>query len=156
MRMKFPVLLILLAGLGLAACGGDEGISGSQCGLISCGYDRIECEKYFTAEGDAIRINYLRNLEEGTEYTAVIIISIPDGTEQVEGLHIEEAFVDLVTLYRPPPGEQWPDYETGQCDIKKGGDELGKALEGKCAFLFVNGYNAAFRFKCTMENALPD
>jgi hypothetical protein len=146
-----PFLILCGVALTPANCGEDQkGLYGSQCEIISCAFDRIECQLY-PDPNHAIVIHYLRMLEEGQEWTAKIVIDM-DGIDKAEGTRLEEdEFRNRVQLSRPGSLEQWPDFEGNFCEIKKGGDQTGKDMSGKCAFAFDNGYFVTAEFSCTLE-----
>ena len=138
--MKTLITLLIAAALACfgPGCGGDGcKISGSQCELMDCGYDTLTCHKY-AAPNDALKIFYERNFDEGTEWTAIMVIDLI-GLDQVDGLVLEgEDCTDRVTIYNIL--DQWPDYDDCTLEIKKGGPEVGKQLRGKASFRFNNGY----------------
>ncbi len=151
MSRIIPFLILCGVALVSANCGEDEkGLYGSQCEIISCSFDRIECQLY-PDPNHAVVIHYLRMLEEGQEWTAKIIILL-DGIDPVEGTRLEEdEFINRVELARPGSLEQWPDFEGNFCEIKNGGDQAGKDMSGKCAFAFDNGYFVTAEFSCTLD-----
>ena len=146
-----PFLILCGVALVSANCGEDEkGLYGSQCEIIGCSFDRIECQLY-PDPNHAVVVHYLRMLEEGQEWTAKIIIDL-DGISPVEGTRLEEEeFTNRVSLARPGSLEQWPDFEGNFCEIKNGGDQTDKDMSGKCAFAFENGYFATAEFSCTLD-----
>jgi hypothetical protein len=150
-----PFLILCALALVPANCGEDQkGLYGSQCEIISCAFDRIECQLY-PDPNHAVVIHYLRMLEEGQEWTAKIVIDL-DGIDKVEGMRLEEQeFLNRVQLARPGSLEQWPDFAGNFCEIKSGGDQAGKNMSGKCAFAFTNGYFATAEFACTLEAVQP-
>jgi hypothetical protein len=155
MRRIAPVLIICVAALVPANCGEDnKGIYGSQCDIISCAFDTIECQLY-PDPYHSIVIHYLHILEEGgQEWTAKIVIDLAD-IDKVEGLRLEdEDFINRVQLTRPGSAEQWPDFSGNFCEISSGGDQADRGMSGKCAFAFDNGYFATAEFSCTLE-AVP-
>ena len=59
-----PFLILCLVALVPANCGEDEkGLYGSQCEIIGCAFDRIECQLY-PDPNHAVVVHYLRMLEE--------------------------------------------------------------------------------------------
>lgn len=155
MARVVPFLIVCVVALVPANCGEDEkGLYGSQCEIISCAFDRMECQLY-PDPNHAVVIHYLRMLEEGQEWTAKIVIDL-DGVTKVEGTRFEGEEMRLrVQLTRPGSLEEWPDFEGNFCEIKKGGDQAGKDMSGKCAFAFTNGYFATAEFACTLEEVQP-
>ena len=144
-------LTVLIA----AGCGGDGGLSGSQCKLIDCSYDELVCHLY--EEHQAYKLFYNRILQEGgIEYAAILNIDITD-LEKLDGLVIEEEpeFTERVDIYRPS-GEQWPDIKSGKLALKNGGREYGANLAGKVNFRFTNGYLLTAKFDCTLEDPLAE
>lgn len=155
MKTSLTILGAGLLALVLTACGGGGDISGSQCGLIDCSTNELTCH-YYPAPYDAYRIFYKRTLQEGWEYTAILNIEL-NGLDDPTGTQIvDQEFLQRVDLYRPPPGEQWPEYDGGKLVIKNAGREEGKTLKGKASFQFINGYFASFAFNCSVEIAQPD
>lgn len=150
-----PFLILCVVALVPANCGEDEkGLYGSQCEIIGCDYDRIECQLY-PDPNHAVVVHYLKMLEEGQEWTAKIVIDL-DGVTTAEGTRFEDdEFLNRVQLSRPGSMEQWPDFEGNFCEIKEGGDRDGQNMSGKCAFAFVNGYFVTAEFKCTLEEVTP-
>jgi hypothetical protein len=151
MRRLAPALVLSSAAVLLFSCGDDEkGLYGSQCDILDCHFDRIECQLY-SPPNDAIIIHYLIQLEEGQEWTAKIVIET-DGVEKISGSRFEnDEFLQRVRLQRPGSPEQWPDFTGNFCEIKSGGDTAGKDMAGKCAFAFTNGYFLTAEFSCTLE-----
>ena len=143
-------LMTLLAGL-LLACGEDKGITGSQCELVDCSYDTLQCQLY-APPNEAFKIQYERTLDDGgKEYTAIITIDL-DGVEQVSGWSIEgEEFNDRVNIYRINDNA-WDEFDGNGCEFNSG-DEAGDTLDGKCSFAFENGRFATAYFNCTLEAA---
>ena len=157
--MRQTTLLITLA-LGLAtgpvlsACGeGNKGLVGSKCDIISCAYDRIDCQFYRTPDDNAV-IHYKRVLEEGERWTAKIIVGL-DGADLdalKDGLTFEEQeFLDRVMLQRPGELEQWGDFHGNRCNLKLSAPEDGADLSGKCSFAFDDGMFLTARFGCSVE-----
>ncbi|HOX45727.1 MAG TPA: hypothetical protein PK668_19155 [Myxococcota bacterium] len=155
MRRVCTALLACLALAALAAgCGEDcPKLDGSQCELISCGFTELNCQRY-AAPNDALKMNYKRTFDTGSEYTAILVIDLA-GLPSAEGLHVEgQDFLDRVLFYRLE-GNNWPDPDLdnpGKCDVTKGGDEIGADLEGKCSLRFDNGYSVSASFCCTLED----
>jgi hypothetical protein len=157
-----PVWILACAGIVLVACGEEPGLSGSECDIISCDYQKIVCQRYDT-NPPGIIVHYKRILEEGGErWTAKIFIDL-QGIESVEGQRFEDdeltseenEFTNRVSLSRPGEDEQWPEFDGKFCEINKGGDVTDKEMSGKCAFSFINGYFLTARFSCTLEAAIP-
>jgi hypothetical protein len=162
MKRFVPLWILACAGIVLVACGEDPALSGSECDIISCDYDKIVCQRYDT-NPPGIIIHYKRVLEEGGErWTAKIFIDL-DGIETVEGYLFEDdentlqenEFTNRVTLTRPGEDEQWPDFDGKDCKISKGGDVTDQKMEGECNFAFINGYFLTAKFSCTLEAAIP-
>ena len=150
MKSIAPVIVLLVAFTALS-CGEDQkGLYGSQCEIIDCNYDRIECQLY-APPNDAIIVHYLIQLEEGQEWTAKISLDLR-GIEQVSGMRLEDnEFLNRVQLQRPGSAEQWPEFSGNFCEISSGGEEAGKDMAGKCAFAFDNGYFMTAEFSCVLE-----
>lgn len=153
--MRFIALILVSAlGLALPACGeGHKGLEGSKCDIISCGYDRIDCQFYRTPD-DAAVIHYKRVLEEGERWTAKIIVEL-DGIDldTLKGgrLFEGEEFLNRVYLQRPNELEQWGDFDGNRCELKLGAPEDGANLSGKCSFSFLDGMFLTARFDCSVE-----
>jgi hypothetical protein len=130
--------------------GNETGLTGSQCDIMNCSYDIIECDRY-PSPNDAIVVNYIRTLDAGQEWTAKIAINL-QGISQVEGQRIDGSeFLDRVQLYKPGAGEQWPDFEGDFCEFTHGGDQIGEEMAGTCAFAFTNGYSVTAEFTCILD-----
>jgi hypothetical protein len=145
------VIVISLSALFFISCGSEcGGICGSECELLDCSYDVIECDLY-AAPNHGVIIHYRKLLEGGGyNWTAKIFIDL-EGVSQVEGLLLEgQEFMDKVQLSRPGGNENWHEYTGKDCVIDKGGDEAGKEMAGQCNFSFVNGYFATFNFSCDL------
>ena len=143
-------LMTLLAGL-LLACGGEKELDGSQCDLIDCSFDTLQCRMY-EPPNEALMIYYTRTLDDGgQEYTAIVSIDL-DGVEQVSGWEFEGTeFNERVRIYRPGSNE-WPEFDGNGCELKSG-DAIGDTLEGKCSFKVDNGRFLTANFNCTLEAA---
>lgn len=156
MKRAISILMTtaLLTGL-LLACGGDDkGISGSQCDLVDCSYDKLQCQIY-AAPNNFLKIIYSRTLENGgSEYTAIITVDL-DGVEQISGWEFEgEEFNERVNIYRVTDNA-WGDFDGNGCEFKSG-NAAGDTLDGKCSFRFDNGRFATAKFNCTLESAEPE
>jgi hypothetical protein len=151
MRMSLWSAMLGLA-IGAWGCGEEcTRLDGSQCTLISCAFETIRCERY-PAPNDAIKVSYLVNLDEGREYTAVLVVDI-EGIDPIAGWSFDgDEFHNRVNFYRLGQGA-WPPIDTGKCQFSQGG-AVGSDLEGKCSFRFDNGYNATAGFCCTLTE--PD
>jgi len=153
--MRQTTLLITLAlGPVLSACGADhKGLEGSKCEIISCAYDRIDCQLYRTPDDNAV-IHYKRVLEEGERWTAKIIVGLdgvdPDALK--DGLTFEgDDFLNRVLLQRPGESEQWGDFHGNKCKLDLSAFEDGADLSGKCSFAFDDGMFLTARFGCSVE-----
>lgn len=161
MKCFAPLLILACAGIVLVGCGEEPALSGSECDIISCDYDKIVCQRYDTSPPGII-VHYKRVLEEGGErWTAKIFVDL-DGIGTVEGQRFEDdltteenEFTNRVSLSRPGEEEQWPEFDGNYCEINKGGDVPGKDMSGKCAFAFINGYFLTAKFSCKLEAATP-
>ena len=151
-----PACILVYASLGTLACGEESALSGSQCEIMSCSYDKIVCQRYATPQPPAIIVHYKRVLEEGELWTAKITIDL-QGIESAEGQRFDDTeFTNRVLLSRPGPmEEQWPEFNGRFCEINKGGDVPDEDMSGKCAFAFENGYFLTAKFDCTLEAAQP-
>ena len=100
MRVMIAVLMLLLVG----GCGesGECIISGSQCDLVDCGFDKLFCLKN-AAPSNRLSLYYKCALDVEMDFIAVIRID-PIGTELIEGMLFEGArFTHRVTLARLNP-----------------------------------------------------
>jgi len=157
-----PVVILICASLLLLSCGEEGGLTGSECEIISCNYDKIVCQRYASPQPPAIIVHYKRVLEEGERWTAQIVIDL-QGLESAEGQRFDydpespddNEFTNRVALNRPGEDEQWPAFSGKFCEIKKGGDTPGEDLSGKCSFAFDNGYFLTAEFDCELEAATP-
>ncbi len=154
--LRTPLLLLAislaLAGLG---CGSERALEGSECDLRSCDYNRIECDFYpqMGSTPRAIVVHYLIVEDAGRQWTARLSMEFP-GTDKIEGqVIVPPDLFDRVIIAEGAGG--WPAMVDGKCEIKEGGDEVGKPLKGKCGFKFDNGRFLTARFDCTLEDALP-
>ena len=144
------------------SCGEESKLSGSECEIISCSYDKIVCQRYAAPQPPAIIVHYKRVLEEGERWTAQIIIDLT-GVESAEGQRFEDdentpdenEFTNRVALHRPGEEEEFPAFDGKFCEIKKGGDVPGESMSGKCSFAFETGYFLTAEFDCTLEAATP-
>ncbi|MBW2701049.1 MAG: hypothetical protein JRF33_09545 [Deltaproteobacteria bacterium] len=140
--------MVLFSGFTLG-CGGDKkGLDGSQCELVDCSFDTLECRMY-DPPNEALMLYYKRILDEGvSEFSAIISIDL-DGVEKVSGWEFEaEEFVERVRIYRPASNE-WPEFDGNGCEIKSG-DAIGDTLDGHCSFKFINGRFLTANFNCTL------
>ena len=147
---------LLLASLAVSSCGEDTSpLDGSQCKLMSCAFTSIQCQGFFDKDQGTpkdLKVIYMNKDDSGTTYTAIISMNVRD-LDKVEGTCLtDQEMLDRVTLYRPPPGEPWPDFTGNKCCISKGGDTPDKRFEGKCGFLFDNGRTLTARWSCNLEN----
>lgn len=136
-----------------ASCGEGEGsLYGSQCKLVDCSYDTIKCYlSQLPLHG--IKVFYKRTEINEHSDTAIILCDL-EGVDKVEGRRFEgQDFLNRCNIYSPPPGDTWPEIGGSFCEFKKGGDEVGGQMSGKCFFTFVNGYSATAEFSCILEAA---
>ncbi|MBN2498570.1 MAG: hypothetical protein JXR96_28525 [Deltaproteobacteria bacterium] len=147
---RIASLVLLLCAL--ACGGGDSGLSGSQCDLIDCSYDKIACRLY-APPNEALMVYYKRQLETGgDEYAAIISIDLDGAPEDLAGWRFEGGdFNDRVRIYRPE-SNNWPSFDGNMCEFANGG-AVGSSLDGKCAFRFDNGRFATASFSCELEAA---
>jgi len=159
-----PFCILVWISISGFACGEESALSGSQCEIMSCSYDKIVCQRYSSPQPPAIIVHYKRVLEVGERWTAKINIDLY-GIESAEGQRFDydenspedNEFTNRVTLSRPGPidEEQWPEFNGKFCEIKKGGDLPGTDTSGKCSFSFRNGYFLTAEFDCTLEAVIP-
>jgi hypothetical protein len=155
MRATLAILGLSLTIL-LSSCSGEcYGLCGSECELIDCSYDRIDCQRY-PSDGvnDAAVVHYMKVISEGEEqHTAKIYIDLVD-IENAEGHLIEgDNFIERVILSRPGDTVQWHTYSGKDCLISKGGNVPAEPMEGECNFAFTNGYFLTAQFSCIPEAA---
>jgi hypothetical protein len=148
-RLILTALLLATTLIMFSGCGGGcKQMSGSECDLIDCCYDRIDCQKYT----DALVIHYKKVISEGEETYAAKIYIETDGIDPIQG-HLFESleFIDRVILTRPGANEQFHEFDGKDCLITSGGDQAGTSMSGKCNFSFTNGYYMTADFTCTPE-----
>lgn len=151
-RLTWFLALAALTATG-PACSDDCGLSGSQCELIECNFDKLTCQLY-APPNDAYKLIFKQTLDEGSIFAAIIVIDLI-GIETTSGLTIEgPEFAERVDLYRID--EDWPAYQDGKLTISEGGRQPGEALDGKASFRFDNGYFVSACFQCTLEAAEPE
>jgi hypothetical protein len=149
---SFLFSVVLAFGVGsLPACGDDPNLSGSQCTLLECSYDVLTCQ-YYPSSHD-YKIYYKRSLDEGFEYTAIIVINTK-GLDPVAGTHIEDKaeFIQRVNIYRPD-SEDWPNFSGGELSLDTAGQNTEEVLAGYVSFQFDNGRFLLAKFNCPVETA---
>lgn len=152
LRLFAPILLISAIGWG---CSSECTLEGSECDLRSCDYNHLECDSYpqMGTTPRAIVVHYLTVEDAGRQWTARMSLEFP-GTDKIEGQVIVPPDLQERVIISEGAGG-WPTVVDGKCEIKEGGDEVGKPLKGKCGFKFDNGRFLTACFECTLEEALP-
>ena len=142
-------LIAVVGVLGCFTCGGgDAGLSGSQCSLVDCKYDELICDLY-ASPNDFLKIYYKRNIEGGSEYTAILTIDLT-GIDQVAGLELQnQEFVERVDIFSVGMFDKWPGHHDGSLEIRSE-VQVGQKLDGKASFSFDNGRFLTAQFSCTL------